>query len=203
MKNLRSITIFFDIGGVLLSNGWGHESREKAAGKFDLDYPKMSELHYFIVDVFEIGNISLEEYLDLVVFNIPRDFSKEKFKDFMFSQSEMLPDFLPWLKEWKKETGASIISLNNESKELNDFRIEKFGLHDVFDAFVSSCEVKIRKPDPEIYRTALKIANRHPQDCYYFDDREMLTKTAANLGFNAVHHRDFQTSKSILENIFK
>ncbi|HET8753209.1 MAG TPA: hypothetical protein VFM59_02530, partial [Salinimicrobium sp.] len=92
MKKSRSKTIFFDIGGVLLSNGWGHESREKAAEYFGIDYPKMSEFHYFIVDVFEIGNISLEEYLDLVVFNIPRDFSKEEFKDFMFSQSEALPD---------------------------------------------------------------------------------------------------------------
>lgn len=201
MKKLKSKTIFFDIGGVLLSNGWGHESRQKAAEKFGLDYPKMNELHYFIVDVFEIGNINLDEYLNLVVFNSPRDFSKEEFKDFMFAQTEELPDFLPWLKEWKKETGASIISLNNESKELNDFRIERFGLHDVFDAFVSSCQVKMRKPDPEIYRFALKIAHQPPENCIYFDDREMLANTARNLGINAVHHRDFNTSKAILENL--
>ena len=95
--------LFFDIGGVLLSNGWGHESRIEAAQKFGLNYDELNTLHNFIFNVYEIGSISLDEYLDTVVFNHPRDFVREDFKEFMYAQSTELPEMLAWLKEWKKD----------------------------------------------------------------------------------------------------
>ena len=134
----------------------GHESRHEAAKLFKLDYEEMSDLHTFIFNVYEMGNISLDEYLDTVVFNRPRDFAREDFKEFMFRQSVELPGTLQWLKEWKKDCGFRIISINNESKELNDYRVKKFKLHDCFDAFISSCEVKMRKPDPAIFNLAME-----------------------------------------------
>src|SRR5438309_1791127 len=94
--------IFCDIGGVLLSNGWGHESREAAAKEFGFAYEEMNRLHDFIFNVYEIGKMSLDEYLNTTVFNRPRDFTKEDFKAFMFAQSVELPDMLPWLIEWKQ-----------------------------------------------------------------------------------------------------
>src|ERR1700730_18468387 len=116
--------LFFDIGGVLLTNGWGHESRKEAAKQFGLKYAEMDVLHNFIFNVYEIGKITLDEYLDTVVFNHPRDFTREDFKTFMFSQSVELPGMLQWLMEWKKNNrDVRIISINNEGKELNDYRI--------------------------------------------------------------------------------
>ena len=149
--------IFLDIGGVLLSNGWGHESRQKAAETFGFDYAEMDVLHHFIFNVYEIGRISLDDYLDTVVFNNPRDFTKEDLRAFIFAQSTELPGMLQWFKEWKQACGFRVISLNNEGKELNDFRIKTFGLNECFDAFVSSCETGMRKPDPGIF----KIGNAH------------------------------------------
>src|ERR1700740_1800054 len=163
--------LFFDVGGVLLSNGWGHESREEAAKLFNIDYKEFDALHNFIFNVYEIGKISLDEYLDTVIFNHPRDFTREDFKEFMFSRSKELPGTLKWLKEWKKDSGFRLISINNEGKELNDYRVKKFKLHDCFDAFVSSCEVNMRKPDPGIFKLAMGIAQALPQQCVYFDDR--------------------------------
>ena len=52
--------LFSDIGGVLLSNGWGHLSREAAAKKFGVDYEEMDVLHDFIFNVYEMGKISLD-----------------------------------------------------------------------------------------------------------------------------------------------
>jgi putative hydrolase of the HAD superfamily len=147
----RIKVVFFDIGGVLLSNGWGHESRHKAAEVFGLNYDEMNVLHNFIFNVFEIGSITLDDYLDTVVFNHPREFTKKDFKNFMFDQSVELPNLMPWLLEWKKNCGFRIFSINNESKELNDYRIAKFGLHQYFDGFISSCHVNMRKPDFRIY----------------------------------------------------
>jgi putative hydrolase of the HAD superfamily len=195
--------LFFDVGGILLTNGWGHESRQEAARLFNLDYKELSDLHTFIFNVYEAGSVDLDEYLDTVIFNHPRDFTREDFKNFMFEQSKELPDMLAWLKEWKKDCGFRIISINNEGKELNDYRIKKFKLHDCFDAFVSSCEVGIRKPDPAIFRLAMGVAMAQPQECVYFDDRKMFALAAQKLGIRAYQHTSFETTKKILEDLKK
>jgi len=193
--------LFFDIGGVLLSNGWGHESRKKAAEKFGLDYEEVNAMHNFIFNVYEIGSISLDEYLDTVIFNHPRDFAREDFKEFIYRQSVELPDTLKWLKAWKKDCGFRVISINNEGKELNDYRVKKFKLHDCFDAFISSCEVKMRKPDPGIFSLAMGVALAQPGQCVYFDDRIMFVKAAQKLGIRAFLHSGFESTKAILEEL--
>jgi putative hydrolase of the HAD superfamily len=203
LETLAIKFLFFDIGGILLTNGWGHESREEAARKFGLDYNEVKELHTFIFNTYEAGSISLDEYLDTVVFNHPRDFAREDFKQFMFEQSLELPDMLAWLKEWKKDCGFRIISINNEGKELNDYRVKKFRLHECFDAFISSCEVGIRKPDPHIFKLALGIAQAHPQECVYFDDRKMFALAAQKLGIRAYQHTGFASTQKILEDLKK
>lgn len=193
--------VFFDIGVVLLSNGWDHESREKAAKIFGFDYEEMNILHNFIFNVFEIGSISLDEYLDTVLFNSPRDFNKKDFKEFMYSQSVELPEMLSWLKSWKKQINLPVFAINNESLELNDFRIKKFNLHQIFDGFFSSCYLGFRKPDPQIFQKAIQIAQILPEECIYFDDRPMLVIVAKNLGMNAILHKEVAETKEILEKL--
>lgn len=201
MSNIK--ILFSDIGGVLLSNGWGHESRQAAAAYFKFDYKEMSILHDFIFNVYEIGKISIDEYLNIVVFNQPRDFTKKEFIDFMLSCSVELPEMLPWLIDWKnKHRDIKIISINNEPHELNTYRIQKFGLHRFFDAFVSSCEVGMRKPDPGIFELALGIAQVKPEECFYVDDREMLAKAAAKTGMKAHHHTNFEETKKLILSSF-
>lgn len=191
--------LFLDIGGVLLTNGWGHESRQKAAGQFEFDYDEMNHLHEFIFNIYEIGKITLDEYLNTVLFYKPRAFTKEDFRAFMFAESRQLPHTLEWLVEWKKQNDVKIISINNEGRELNDYRIKKFGLHRCFDAFVSSCEVGMRKPDPGIFQLALGIAQVSLQECLYFDDRPMLVEAAKRAGIPAVQHTGFEGIKELLE----
>lgn len=192
--------LFFDIGGILLSNGWGHESRKEAAERFGLDYDEVNGLHNFIFNVYEIGGVTLDEYLDTVIFNHPRDFTRQDFKEFVYRQSVELPT-LKWLKEWKKDCGFRIISVNNEGKELNDYRVKKFKLHEFFDAFVSSCEVGLRKPDPAIWKLAMGIAQAQPNQCVYFDDRIMFVNAAKNLGIRAYLHTDLESTQKILEQL--
>ena len=201
MKKQHKI-LFSDIGGVLLSNAWGHESRIAAAKKFKIDYDEMNVLHNFIFNVWEIGKISMDDYLDTVVFHEKRDFSREEFKEFMFAQSALLPDTLHWMIDWKtRHENIKVISINNESRELNQYRIDKFNLHNFFDAFVSSSEVGMRKPDPEIFLLALGIAQAKPEECIYFDDRIMLVEAAKKAGIHAYHHTDFKSTKKIIESL--
>lgn len=202
MPDVSPKIIFFDIGGVLLTNAWGHESRQKAAKHFGISYEEMDVLHAFIFNVYEIGSMSLNEYLDTVVFNHPRNFTKEEFREFMFAESVELPDMLQWLIEWKnKNADLKTIAINNEGKELNDYRIKKFRLHRFFDAFISSNEVGMRKPDPGIFRLALGVAQASAEECFYFDDRLMLVEAAKRIGINAFHHKDFESTKKILEGV--
>ena len=195
--------VFLDIGGVMLTNAWGHESRQKAAEVFDFDYEEMDILHNFIYNVFEIGSISLDEYLDTVVFHCPRNFTKAEFKEFMYGESVELPKMLPWLKDWKKQMDLPVFALSNENLELNDYRIQTFNLRELFDGFFSSCYVGCRKPDPRIFKTALKITQVKPNECIYFDDRPMLVKAAKKLGMNSIQHQEFEITKSILENFIR
>jgi putative hydrolase of the HAD superfamily len=192
--------IFCDIGGVLLSNGWGHESREAAARHFNFDYIEMNRLHEFIFNIYEIGRLTLDEYLDTTLFYKPRDFTKEDVKAFIYAQSVQLPYMLDWLIDWKKSHNGQfrIISINNEGKELNDYRIKKFKLHQCFDAFISSCEVGMRKPDPGIFRLAMGVAKADPEQCIYFDDRPMLVEAARRLRINGYLHENFESTKKIL-----
>ena len=195
--------VFSDIGGVLLTNGWDHHAREKAAKVFNFDYDEMNILHNFIYNVFEIGNISLDEYLDTTVFHKERNFSKDEFKNFMDQQSSELPEFLQWLKTWKQQTDLPLFALNNESRELNDFRIKTFNLHQVFVGFFSSCYFGVRKPYPLLFKRAIEIVQVLPEECIYFDDRPMLVNAAKKLGRNSVLHQNFETTKQILENLIR
>jgi len=200
MANSFDKIIFSDIGGVLLSNGWGHESRQAAAEKFGFDYTEMNTLHEFIFNVYEIGTISLNEYLDTTLFYKPRSFGREEFIAFMLSQSTELPT-LQWMIAFKKKYAHRFrfISINNEGKELNDYRIKKFRLHECFDAFISSCEVGMRKPDPGIFQLAMGIAQVSPEQCIYFDDRQILVDAAAKTGMACYRHSSLEGTRAILE----
>lgn len=199
MNNIK--LLFLDIGGVLLSDGWNHTSRMEAIAKFGLESIQFQKDHAVAFPLFENGKLTLQQYLDGVVFNVERNFTKEDFMAFMYSKSTQLPDFLPWLIEWKKRNKIKIFSINNEGKEFNDYRIKQFNLHDCFDAFISSCEVGVSKPDPSIFKLALGIANEAPQNCLYFDDRAIHVAIARQMGINAHIHQGFEQSKRILESI--
>ena len=201
MDHSEYSVLFLDIGGVLLTPGWGNESRLKAAREFGLDFEVMNSRHNLIFNLFETGKISLDEYLETVVFNLSRNFSLTEFKDFMFAQSVELPHILPWLLDWKKRSGLKIISINNEGKELNDYRIKKFGLTQCFDAFISSCETGMCKPDRELFELALAVAHIPAGACIYFDDTLVHVEAARKVGMNAFQHQSFEETKKILEEV--
>lgn len=196
--------LFLDIGGVLLTNGWAHESRQKAAAHFGFDYTEMNTYHEMVFDIYEQGSVSIDYYLDTVLFYKPQPFSKEDFIEFMYQQSQELPQTPQWLIEWKKtQPNLKIISLNNEPKELHEYRVKNFGLHRLYDAFVCSCYVRLRKPDPAIYKLALGAAGVRAEECLYIDDREALVRAGRWAGLPAWQHKTFEETKAFLEEKFR
>ena len=191
--------LFWDVGGVLLTNAWDHEERNLAIERFHLDKDEFETRHKESVPPFEEGRISLDEYLQRTVFYEPRTFSAEEFKQFMFGLSKPRPE-IPQIAH--ALCGKFLMgTINNESRELNQYRIETFGLAECFSLFVSSCFVGIRKPDERIYRLALDLAHRAPEECCFIDDRPVNVEAAAKVGLWAILLRSPSQLKSDLQKV--
>ena len=200
MQQEKKITcLFIDIGGVLLTDGWGHASRQLAAEKFGLDLPEMETRHKLTFDTYETGKLTLDEYLDRTVFYEERAFSKQEFRDFMFAQSKRLPQMIEFITALKKQYALKIAVVSNEGRELNTYRIATFGLGTFVDFFISSCYVHLRKPDVDIFKLALDIAHVQPAEVIYIEDRPMFVSVAASVGIEGLHHISYEDTRDRLE----
>ena len=184
MPTVRAI--FWDVGGVLLSNAWDHAQRAEALAHFQLDEEEFHDRHDMLVSSFERGKITLDEYLDRTVFYRPRTFSREAFRDFMLSLSRPFPDVLQFAQSLADSGKYFMGTINNESRELNDYRIEQFGMRKVFRLFISSCFVGLRKPERDIYRLALETTQIPAEECVFIDDRALNLECAAQLGMHTI-----------------
>ncbi len=178
--------LFWDIGGVLLTNAWDHNERREAVTHFGLEAEDFERRHSSVVADFETGKSGLQQYLAQTVFYQERQFTGEAFTQFMFSRSQPKPDVLALARQISATGKYLLATINNESTELNEYRIEQFKLDDIFDLFVSSCFVGLRKPAPEIYQLALNLTQRAPAECCFIDDRPENLQPAAQLGMHAI-----------------
>jgi len=158
-------TLLVDVGGVLLTNGWDHHARRRAAKNFNLKWAAMEDRQGPSFAVHEEGRITLEEYLDRVIFYQKRSFTRSQFRLFMFAQSKPYTETIEMVCNLKARYGLRIAVVSNESREVNAYRIHKFKLNGFVDSFISSCFVHARKPDVEMFRLALDIAKRHTVRC--------------------------------------
>jgi putative hydrolase of the HAD superfamily len=196
----NATAIFCDIGGVFLSDAWGTQSRRKAAEAFNLDAPDFEAAHATLLDPLETGRITLDDYLDRAVFDRPRSFTKDAFKEFMRAQSQPFPETLGILSCLAQTKKYFLACLNNESREMNQHRIDRFSLRDYFSVFLSSCYLGIRKPDDAIYRMALDIAQRAPRESLLIDDREINVEGARRAGMLTIHYQNPAALRRELEN---
>jgi putative hydrolase of the HAD superfamily len=178
--------LFWDLGGVLLSNAWDRTQRQQALEQFHLDPIEFDDRHDMVISSFERGKITLDDYLDRTVFYRPRDFTKQQFQDFMFSLSQADTTALEFARALAEGCRYQMTTINNESRELNIYRIDHFGLRDIFSSFVSSCFVGLRKPEEGIYRMALDVRQRRPEECCFIDDRALNLEGAARLGMHVI-----------------
>jgi putative hydrolase of the HAD superfamily len=199
MAKKKINTLFLDIGGVLLTDGWSRDSRQVAADQFKLDFTDMEARHNLTFDTYELGKLTLDEYLDRTVFFEKRSFTKKEFRDFMFSRSKPFPEMIQFIVGLKKKYGLKIAVVSNEGRELNTYRIEKFDLCDFIDFFISSCFVHFRKPDADIFKVALDIAHVDPAEVIYIEDRPMFVSIADSLGITGIRHIDRKTTAAKLK----
>jgi len=195
MKRNASITaLFLDIGGVLLTDGWDHHARKQAAKHFKLDRAELEARHSLNFDIFEAGKLTLEEYLNRVVFHQKRAFTRSQFRRFMFAQSKPFPQMMALVRKLKAKYGLKIAVVSNEARELNDYRIRKFNLGEFVDFFISSCYVHVSKPDEDMFRLALDISQAPVRQIVYIDNTAMFVQIAEGMGIRSIVHVDYRTT---------
>jgi len=195
MKRSSSIkALFLDIGGVLLTDGWGHVSRKLAAKAFDLNPEEMETRHNQAFDTYELGKLTIEEYLSRVVFYEKRPFTPAQFRKFMFAQSKPYPKMIELVRWLKVRYGLKVAVVSNEARELNSYRIRKFKLDGFVDSFISSCFVHLRKPDADIFRVALDVAQVPANQVVYIENLLMFVQVAEGLGIRGICHTDYRST---------
>jgi putative hydrolase of the HAD superfamily len=195
MKRAIPITaLFVDVGGVLLTNGWDHLARRRAAKNFKLQWAEVEDRHRLVFETHEEGKITFEEYLGRVVFYKKRPFTRAQFRDFMFAQSKPYPRMINLFAHLKVRHGLKIAVVSNESRAVNAYRIRKFKLERFVDTFISSCFVHIRKPDADIFRLALDIAQAPAQQVVYIENTPMFVQIAQGLGIRSILHTDYKST---------
>jgi putative hydrolase of the HAD superfamily len=189
-------TLFLDIGGVLLTNGWDRHARSRAATHFQLDqdFDEIEDQHHLMFATYEQDKFTLEEYLSRTVFQKERRFTRAQFRDFMFAQSQPYPAMLDLMIRLKARHGLKIAVLSNEARELNAYRIRTFQLTRFVDHFISSCFVRLRKPDVGIFRLALDVAQTPVEQIVYIENTSMFVQIAEGLGIPSVLHTDYQST---------
>ncbi len=185
-------TIFWDLGGVLLNNAWDRDERNEALTHFAIDPADFSTRHEKLAPAFERGELTLDAYLDQTIFYGPRKFTKDEFKAYMFGLSKPQPEALEFARELTRSGKYLMATLNNESRELNDYRIEHFQLRNIFRLFVSSCFVGLRKPDEPIYKLALELTQARPENCCFIDDRKANLEAPARLGMHVIQMQNVE-----------
>ena len=199
MKKAPVITcLFLDIGGVLLTDGWDHHARKRAATNFKLEWAEIEARHQLTFDTYEEGKLTLEEYLGRVVFYRKRPFTRAQFLRFMFAQSKPYPEMIELFAQLKARHGLEIVVVSNEARELNVHRIRKFKLDGLVDSFISSCFVHIRKPDADIFRLALDISQAPARQVVYIEDTPMFVQIAESLGIRSILHTDYASTRAKL-----
>ncbi len=191
-------SLFWDVGGVLLTNGWDHVARGHAVQRFGLDAEAFARRHEAAVDAFECGRLSLDEYLHRTVFHEPRSFSVQEFRAFMFAQSQPHGEALAFAHQLAATGRYRMATLNNESLDLNLHRIRRFELDRTFTLFCSSCFLGVAKPDPAIWQKALQLTQRRPEECLFVDDREENVAAAQSVGWNAVRYQGVEALRTVL-----
>ncbi len=192
-------TLFWDIGGVILTNGWDRASRREAAELFHMDWEDFQDRHDLSFPAFETGAITLDQYLDRTVFCRPQRFTREEFTAFMFAQSREYPETRAILANVAKSGRYLLAAINNEPRELNEYRIEAFQLRRDFSLFFSSCYVGLRKPDEALYRLALEVTQRPAEQCLLIDDRPLNLENPQKLGMQTVHYQNPAQLRAELE----
>ncbi|HTW79706.1 MAG TPA: HAD family phosphatase [Terracidiphilus sp.] len=194
--------ILFDVGGVLLTNGWDHGERAAAVAKFGLDRASFETRHLAVFDAWEKGEITLDAYLNEVVFNEPRPFTRDEFFAFILAQSKILPNgALGVLAELAASKNYMVGSLNNEARETNDYRFATFGLRQHFKVAFSSCYVGLRKPHVEMYRRAIDILGVSPDRILFIDDRQENVDGAVQAGIKGIRFEGEQQLREVLKGL--
>ena len=154
-----------------------------------------------LVPPFERGQLTLDDYLDRTVFYTQRTFTRDEFRHYMLSLTKPFPEVLQFAQALSDSGKYFMATINNESRELNNYRIETFALRKIFRVFFSSCYVGLRKPESDIYRLALEVTQMPPDRCCFIDDRAGNLEAPAKMGIHTIQMQTVEQLRGDLQKL--
>jgi putative hydrolase of the HAD superfamily len=201
MPHAKFRALYSDIGGVLGTNGWDTNLRKRITDEFGIERDEIESRHHLMFDSFERGYMSFESYLNYVFFHVPRAFTLEELRAYTYDASTAWPENIEFFSRVKRENRLKLALISNEGRGITEHRVHKFGLREVADFMVISHYVHLRKPDLEIWRLALNLAQVTAEESIYIDDREIFVDVAREIGFTAIHHTSLETTRAELRKL--
>jgi putative hydrolase of the HAD superfamily len=201
MPHARFRALYCDIGGVLGTNGWDGKLRKRITDHFGVDSDAIETRHHLMFDSYERGYMSFEGYLEYVFFNVPRPFTLEEVRTYTYNASAAWPDNIEFFGRVKCDNHLKLALISNEGRGITEHRVGKFGLRELADFMVISHYVHFRKPDVEMWRLALNLAQVTAEESIYIDDREIFADVAREMGFTALHHTSLEKTRSELKKL--
>jgi putative hydrolase of the HAD superfamily len=201
MPHARFRALYCDIGGVLGTNGWDTNLRKRITDHFGIESDDIENRHHLIFDSFERGYMSFETYLGYVFFNAPRAFTLEEIRTYTYNASTAWPENIQFFSRVKRDNQLKLGLISNEGRGITEHRVGKFGLREVADFMVISHYVHFRKPDLEIWRLALNLAQVTAEESIYIDDRMMFVDVAREIGFTAFQHTSLENTRAELKKL--
>jgi len=182
-------TVFWDVGGVILTNGWDLTQRTRVLSRLGVDLEAYEEIHERVNYYWERGLINAEDFFMQTVLrtNPKLNLTFDLLWPQVCAESKVLhAECLDILAELKEQRKFRLATLNNESRELNEHRLNAFKLRSLFDYFICSGYVHEMKPNPGIYRSAIDISGYAPERALFIDDKPENCEAAISLGMQAI-----------------
>jgi HAD superfamily hydrolase (TIGR01509 family) len=182
-------TIFWDLGGVVLTNGWDPGQRKRVLSRLGVNLEAYEELHDRANYYWERGLLTAKDFFSQTVLlpNPKLDLTFDMLWPQVCAASKVLhPECLDMLAELKQMGRYRIATLNNESRELNEYRLDAFKLRSLFDYFICSGYVHEMKPNLGIYKSAIDISGFAASSALFIDDKPENCAAAEAVGMHAI-----------------
>ena len=182
-------TIFWDIGGVVLTNGWDKGQRSRVLSRLGVNLEAYEEVHERANYYWERGLMTAKEFFAQTVLqaNPHLDLTFETLWPQVCAESKVLhAECLDMLSELKEQGSYRLATLNNESRELNEYRLDAFKLRSLFDYFICSGYVHEMKPLPGIFRSAIDVSGFAARTALFIDDKSENCAAAEALGMHVI-----------------
>lgn len=180
----RIKAVIFDMDGVLIeAKDWHYEALNKALGLFGMEISRYDHLVTYdgLPTKKKLEMLSVERGLPVELHEFINDMKQQYTMEIVSAQCK--PRFFhEYALSRLKQEGYKLAVASNSIRKTVQVMMEQAALMDYLEFFLSNQDVKIGKPDPEIYSKAIRQLGLQPEECLVVEDNEKGIQAARGSG---------------------